>query len=101
MDRTNNELIANVGNFVNRALSFTTKVFSGIVPQCEPNDADKLLFNAIDEEITRYIAALDRVQLKEGLKIAMGISKLGNKFLQGMPDNILHRSIIYLFYNSR
>ena len=31
-EKINNELIANVGNFVNRALSFTQKTFSGKVP---------------------------------------------------------------------
>jgi methionyl-tRNA synthetase len=32
-EKINNELIANVGNFVNRALSFTQKTFSGRVPE--------------------------------------------------------------------
>jgi methionyl-tRNA synthetase len=31
-ERINNELIANIGNFINRALSFTHKSFQGIVP---------------------------------------------------------------------
>ena len=37
-EKINNELIANVGNFVNRALSFTQKSFSGKVP--EPSGPD-------------------------------------------------------------
>jgi methionyl-tRNA synthetase len=32
-ERINNELIANVGNFVNRALSFTQKTFAGKLPK--------------------------------------------------------------------
>ena len=32
-ERINNELIANIGNFINRALSFTQKSFQGIVPE--------------------------------------------------------------------
>jgi methionyl-tRNA synthetase len=32
-EKINNELIANVGNFVNRALSFTQKAFGGKVPE--------------------------------------------------------------------
>ena len=32
-EKINNELIANVGNFVNRALSFTQKAYSGVVPE--------------------------------------------------------------------
>ena len=32
-DKINNELIANIGNFINRALSFTQKAFAGKVPE--------------------------------------------------------------------
>jgi methionyl-tRNA synthetase len=39
MDRINNELIANIGNFINRALSFTQKAFAGKVPEPGKYDA--------------------------------------------------------------
>ncbi|MGH9991305.1 MAG: methionine--tRNA ligase, partial [Nitrososphaera sp.] len=39
-ERINNELIANVGNFVNRALSFTQKNFSGQVPEPSQSAGD-------------------------------------------------------------
>lgn len=32
-DKINNELIANIGNFINRSLTFTQRTFSGRVPQ--------------------------------------------------------------------
>jgi methionyl-tRNA synthetase len=51
-ERINNELIANVGNFVNRALSFTTKSFGGKVPRPSGSIGDlvgKELAAAADE----------------------------------------------------
>ncbi|MEM2760088.1 MAG: methionine--tRNA ligase [Nitrososphaerales archaeon] len=45
--RINNELIANVGNFVNRALSFAQTKFDGTVP--EPNDNDDADYESIDQ----------------------------------------------------
>lgn len=46
-EKINNELIANVGNFVNRTLSFTKKQFSGIVPL--GNDFDTLDLKIINQ----------------------------------------------------
>lgn len=83
MDKTNNELIANLGNFVNRALSFTQKEFNSIVPEAKLNEEDQKFISFVNEELGRYIQELDKVHLKEGLKIAMKISGEGNKYLQG------------------
>ena len=50
-ERINNELIANIGNFVNRALSFTQKSFGGRVPKPSSIDdmVEKELAAAVDE----------------------------------------------------
>jgi methionyl-tRNA synthetase len=52
LERINNELIANVGNFVNRALSFTQKAYAGKVPEpkADPRqDVRRDLSAAVDE----------------------------------------------------
>ncbi|MDP8888537.1 MAG: methionine--tRNA ligase [Thermoproteota archaeon] len=50
-ERINNELIANIGNFINRALSFTQKSFQGIVPTPSSIDdtIEKELAGTVDE----------------------------------------------------
>ena len=50
-EKINNELIANVGNFVNRALSFTHKAFGGKVPKPSgiEGTVEKELAAAVDE----------------------------------------------------
>jgi len=82
MDKTNGELLANLGNFVNRGLSFCKSSFSGKVPECIPNETDKKIIDQVSKEIKSYIHSLKKIHLKDGLKIAMGISKLGNQYLQ-------------------
>lgn len=83
MDKCNGELLANVGNFVNRVLSFCKKEFGGKVPAINLNDEDKKFVEAVNKDLAEYIKALDEVHIKDGLKLAMSISKLGNQYLQG------------------
>ena len=45
--RINNELIANIGNFVNRTLTFIKKNFGNVIPK--PNEYDELDKNALRE----------------------------------------------------
>eukprot|EP01119_Soliformovum_irregulare_P012852 TRINITY_DN3354_c0_g1_i1.p1 TRINITY_DN3354_c0_g1~~TRINITY_DN3354_c0_g1_i1.p1 ORF type:complete len:738 (+),score=238.98 TRINITY_DN3354_c0_g1_i1:39-2252(+) len=80
--KNNNEIIANFGNFVNRALTFLTKEFSGIVPEVELNEEDNELISEVNKKLKEYISELDQVHIKDGLKIAMSISQLGNGYMQ-------------------
>jgi len=82
MTKTNGELLANLGNFVNRVLSFCKKEFAGKVPVAKPNQDDEKFIADVTKEIKEYIKFLDDVHIKDGLKTAMGISKLGNVYLQ-------------------
>ncbi|PNW86475.1 hypothetical protein CHLRE_02g087950v5 [Chlamydomonas reinhardtii] len=82
--KNNSELLANLGNFINRALMFVSKFFDGVVPgataagQAEAEELGKTVGPKVDE----YIAAMERIKLKEGLRLVMSISADGNKFLQ-------------------
>lgn len=81
--KVNGELISNLGNLVNRSLSFTKKEFKGIVPPLsELSDLDIDFIHQVNGELAKYIHALEHVQIKDGLKIAMHISALGNLYLQ-------------------
>ena len=80
--RNNNELVAILGNFVNRAVVLTHKYFGGMVPadkKSEPIDAETLaqipaMKAAIESDIANY-------KFREALKEAMNIARLGNKYL--------------------
>lgn len=80
--RNNNELVAVLGNFVNRALVLTGKYFDGVVPaagQLTDHDRDVLaempqLRRSLEENIENY-------RFREALKDAMSFARLGNKYL--------------------
>ena len=80
--RNNSELVAILGNFVNRAVVLTHKYFEGKVPadlKPEAVDAETLAqIQPLKEEMQRY---LDGYKFREALKEAMNIARLGNKYL--------------------
>jgi methionyl-tRNA synthetase len=81
--RINNELIANVGNFVNRALSFTQTKFNSIVPEPKvQDDADKA---SVDEIARMPTEAGELIQINEidrALKRILGFSTYFNQYFQ-------------------
>ncbi len=83
--RNNNELVAILGNFVNRALVLTGKYYNGIVPDAgELNDYDRdtlLSIASLKAEVER---SLDNYRFREALKLAMDMARLGNKYLADM-----------------
>ena len=83
--KNNNELLSNLGNLVNRILVFTEKNFSGKVPKFHEekiDDTDKEFFNNTLAKYKDYIKAMNGAEIKEGIKLFMEISSLGNGYLQ-------------------
>ncbi len=80
--RNNSELVAILGNFVNRALVLTQKYYGGEVPACgELNDYDRATIaelQAIKAELERNI---ENYHFREALKEAMNFARIGNKYL--------------------
>ena len=80
--RNNNELVAVLGNFVNRALVLTQKYYGGVVPACgELTEYDKQTI----EELSGIKASLEHnienYRFREALKDAMNFARIGNKYL--------------------
>ena len=81
--RNNNELVAILGNFVNRAIVLTHKYFDGKVPAAgELADVDRQLFADIVAAKESLSNNLDTFHFREALKDAMEIARLGNRYLQ-------------------
>ena len=80
--RNNSELVAILGNFVNRAVVLTHKYFEGKVPadlKPEAVDAETLAqIKPLREAMEKY---LEGYKFREALKEAMNIARLGNKYL--------------------
>jgi methionyl-tRNA synthetase len=80
-EKINNELIANVGNFVNRALSFTQKNFGGQVPGASGPGRDQIakeVAAAADE--SRDL--LSRNEIDRALKRILKYSTFMNQYFQ-------------------
>ena len=83
-DRNNNELVAILGNFVNRTIVLTNKYYNGIVPEPEPQE-----FTAFDKEIMEQVSVIkekvenliENYHFRDAQKEAMNIARLGNKYL--------------------
>jgi len=86
VDRVNNELIGNYGNFINRVLTLANRL--------EPNASQNPLYKyemldkyedliyEIKELHSKATKSLERQRFKEGLKFIMSISQKGNILLQ-------------------
>ncbi len=80
--RNNSELVAVLGNFVNRALVLTKKYYDGVVPE---RGALTEYDEATIDELQKIKASLERniehYHFREALKDAMAYSRIGNKYL--------------------
>jgi len=80
--RNNNELVAILGNFVNRALVLTQKYYKGVVPAAgELSDYDKETLAEIKSIKAEVEKSIDSFRIREALKNAMDLARLGNKYL--------------------
>ncbi len=81
--RNNNELVAILGNFVNRAIVLTHKYFAGKVPAAGTlQQVDEDALRELVEIKTSLSENLNTFHFREALKDAMNIARLGNKYLQ-------------------
>ena len=80
--RNNNELVAILGNFVNRAMVLTHKYFDGVIPALGTlNDYDLATlaeFKGVKQTLGENI---ENFHFREALKDAMNLARIGNKYL--------------------
>ena len=80
--RNNNELVAVLGNFVNRALVLTQKYYGGKVPACgELNDYDRETLAELAKVKGTLEQNIENYRFREALKEAMNVARIGNKYL--------------------
>lgn len=80
--RNNSELVAILGNFVNRAMVLTQKYFDGKIPACSAlTDFDKETLNEIPKIKAAIEYNLENFRFRDALKEAMNLARLGNKYL--------------------
>ncbi|MGF1533220.1 MAG: methionine--tRNA ligase [Bernardetiaceae bacterium] len=78
-DRHNNELVANLGNFVNRTLQLSQKYLQGIVPDHTPPDA--ALWDSLQQLKAEITDHLEHFRFRDAQSRLMEVSRIGNRYL--------------------
>ncbi|HNW90432.1 MAG TPA: methionine--tRNA ligase [Bacteroidales bacterium] len=80
--KNNSELVAILGNFVNRAVVLTQKFYNGVVPsRTELTEIDRHLIEEIKAFPERIASSIDNFRFREALGEMMNLARLGNKYL--------------------
>lgn len=92
--QNNNELLAKLGNFVNRIVKLVnSKIYDSVIPDYTARYSDPVFEQAkidINQHLKQYLKELEAVNLKDGLQSAMDIAQAGNNLVSGMlPANNL------------
>ena len=80
--RNNNELVAILGNFVNRSIVLTHKYFDGKVPaQGELTEYDRQTIDEFKNVKETLGNDIEHFHFRDALKDAMNLARIGNKYL--------------------
>jgi len=90
IDTNNNELLKNLGNFVNRVIKFVnSKNYNSVIPDYTSTEATSFFesdlahrVEEVNKLLAQYNAELEAVKIKAGLVSALHVSFLGNALLQ-------------------
>lgn len=89
----NNELLKNLGNFVNRVIKFVnSKIYDSVIPDYTKFDDPYFTEHKkkVNDLLKRYISELEDVKIRAALSTALHLSSLGNQLLQ---DNKLDNKL--------
>ena len=85
--QNNNELLAKLGNFVNRIVKLVnSKIYDSVIPDYTAKYSDPVFEQAraeINQHLEQYLKNLEAVNLKDGLQSAMDIAQAGNSLVGG------------------
>ncbi|MEA3430221.1 MAG: methionine--tRNA ligase [Nanoarchaeota archaeon] len=80
--KLNNELVANIGNLVNRTVSFINRFYDGKIPKYKLTKHDDEFVEQLRAKEVHITNLLRDVEIKEALREIMATSGLGNKYFQ-------------------
>jgi methionyl-tRNA synthetase len=103
-NRINNELIANVGNFIHRTLTFIWTNYEGEAPKPEAHDDFDDEFEANIQKIVENVAMeISKIELSTGLRRIMEFSAFCNQYFQKKQpwkDKEKAKTCLYLCANA-
>jgi methionyl-tRNA synthetase len=78
-EKVNGELIGNLGNLVNRTLTFVTRYYDGKLPEGKSNGA---FWDEVKKRETSITEKLDRAELRDAFRDIFELSSFANKYFQ-------------------
>jgi len=81
-EKVNGELIGNLGNLVNRTLSFVTRYYDGKIPEAKSDDASLALWEQVSKFEKSITEKLDRAELRDAFREIFELSSFANKYFQ-------------------
>lgn len=89
--KNNNELVAILGNFVNRTLVLTHKYYQGKVPAMSAiQEIDEHCFKEMAEAPKRISKSIEKFRFREALAEFINLARTGNKYLADTEPWKLH-----------
>ncbi|QSE96965.1 methionine--tRNA ligase [Fulvivirga lutea] len=80
--RNNNELVAILGNFINRALVLTHKYYNGKIPECgKLFDIDENVLQVLKEAPQKIEKSIKNFRFREAMAEFIDVARTGNKYL--------------------
>ena len=92
MLKNNSELLANLGNFVNRALKFCKEYFGGKISQITMKEEDKKILVEVNTYLKCYQEAMEKCHQRESISEILNISRRGNQLMQAEKPWVLVKS---------
>ncbi len=81
--KVNNELVATLGNFYHRCLSFTKKNY-GTIPDADSGPESEEVSAEIIRALEEYRACLSSCDFKKGIKVVMDLARFGNRYFDSV-----------------
>ncbi|MCL2317458.1 MAG: methionine--tRNA ligase [Methanomassiliicoccaceae archaeon] len=81
--KINNELVAALGNYYHRCLSFTHKNF-GKIPEADSAEGSKEVTEMIASTLKEYNECLSNCDFKKGIKAVMELARFGNRYFDSV-----------------
>ncbi|MDR2534914.1 MAG: methionine--tRNA ligase [Treponema sp.] len=82
-EKVNGELIGNLGNLVNRTLSFVSRYYEGVIPQ---ENGDPWFWQIVRKYEVEIEEKLEQAELRDAFREIFALSSLANKtFQEGEP----------------
>ena len=80
-NKNNNELVAILGNYINRVFVLCDKFFDKKVPKLSEKDIDKEIFKELNVLKLKIESSIQKFKFREAMSFVIDVARLGNKYL--------------------